>query len=629
MAEFDPTDFDGAAGGEAGAHAFDPLGEALEDVEEKDKQVVDPATLRDAVLFAIDCAYPEAMDPLTPGGRSAVAEALMAAIGVLKTKVITSPEDRVGILLYGVREKLNPNGFEGIRLLQELERPSAQRIRQLELEAARTAPQFQERYGYNQALPLADVFWTCTTIFNLSANPKQFHPRLFIFTSNDSPCSNSTESEAAQTRARDLLDLGAKIEFFPIPHPDRPFSIGKFWSQVIPVDDADYVEHSASRIIELERRIRRRIHRKRVLQRQLMEIVPGVEIGIAVHATVIEAKIPAPVYLKNDSNKPLKSDRRQICEQTGAILHPVDDIETYVEVAGDQQRVYVTRQEINELKQFGDGPGLKILGFKSQSKLQPHHRIFHSYFVYPNDQTVTGSSAFCGALIRQMADEKLMAIARYIPRRNTPPLLVALLPQLEQEDPSGNDQLKPPGFNMLIMPWAEEIRPLEFQAPRGDAPLSTECVTAARAVVNSLTSDVFAPGKVENPVLQRHYASVQALALGEDRPEETPDLLKPNEAELAAKDPLFTHWFETITAAVPAPVFAAKRPAEAGFEGAAPKARRVAAEAPTTIEGMREMVSSGEVERLTVSALKDWLKVQGVVCSGKKSDLIDRIRAVL
>ena len=36
---------------------------------------------------------------------------------------------------------------------------------------------------------------------------------------------------------------------------------------------------------------------------------------------------------------------------------------------------------------------------------------------------------------------------------------------------------------------------------------------------------------------------------------------------------------------------------------------------------MREMVASGEVDRLTVPVLKDWLKGQGVANSGKKADI--------
>lgn len=36
-----------------------------------------------------------------------------------------SKDDKVGVLLYGVKEKQNPNNFDGIRLLHDLDRPSA------------------------------------------------------------------------------------------------------------------------------------------------------------------------------------------------------------------------------------------------------------------------------------------------------------------------------------------------------------------------------------------------------------------------------------------------------------------------------------------------------------------------
>lgn len=36
----------------------------------------------------------------------------------------TIEDDKVGVLLYGVKEKQNPNNFDGIRLLHDLDRPS-------------------------------------------------------------------------------------------------------------------------------------------------------------------------------------------------------------------------------------------------------------------------------------------------------------------------------------------------------------------------------------------------------------------------------------------------------------------------------------------------------------------------
>ncbi|CAE8726403.1 unnamed protein product, partial [Polarella glacialis] len=551
------------------------------------------AQLKDAVLFVIDCASLEALAPLKPGGRSLVQEALAAAANVLKTKVITAPDDKIGVCLYGVRDKLNPNNFEGIRVLQDLDRPSAQRIRQLEQEVARPREQFEERYGSGRAVPVSDVFWTCTTIFNVSANAKQFQPRVFLFTCEDSPCSTPAEQSAAVTRAQDLMDIGAIIEFFPLAPADKVFSIERFWGTVLPVDPEDYISRSSMRLEELERRIRMRVHRKRTLQRLNFHVSPGVEVAVSVFVTLLQAKVPYPVYLLNENNKPLKSESKHICEQTGALLHPVDDIATYVELAG--QRVVMSRAEVTETKHFCD-PGLRLLGFKPLSSLEPHHRIFHSYFVYPNEREISGSAAFMSALLTGMLERRVLAVASYVARRNAEPVLVALLPQAEEED--GAEQIKPPGFNMVRLPWGEEIRQLTFAVPEG-VPTETpqELKEAARKVVAAMRLNNFTPGCAENPVLQKHYAAVQALALGEEQPEDTVDVLQPDAAALKEKAPLLQAWKSAVDAAAP-PKAPAKRPHPVAADGedGAPQAKvkKELPPPPATKEAMRALVQSGE-----------------------------------
>jgi len=610
MADFDPTDYDGGVDDLLGLDGGQ---------EEEGEGQGEGKELRDAILVVIDASD---RGMARDDGRGVVAQALAAAVSILKRKVVTSPDDRVGVLLYGVREKQNPNGFEGIRLILELDRPSAQRIRQLEVEASRTKTQFIERYGQGHA-PLSDVFWTCTTVFNLSANPKQFQPRVFLFTSNDAPCATVAEQDAAVTRAQDLMDLGVDVEFFPLVAAEERFFIERFWSRVLPVDSADYVAQAALQVEELHRRVRRRLHRKRTLQRLSFRLSPGIEIAMAIFAHIIEAKVPYPVYLLNENNKPLKSETKSICQRTGAILHPVDDIESFIEVAGE--RVYLSREEVNEAKRIAE-PGLQLLGFKAASRLRPHHRIFHSYFVTPMDRVVKGSGHLCAALIDLMLQRKLMAIARFVRTRNAPPQMVALLPQAETEDAAGADQLRPAGFHMILLPWAEEIRRLEFPLPTG-AHVPPQLASSAQQVVRALRLEGFAPACVDNPVLQKHYAAVQALALGEEKPEETDDPLQPDEEAMREKAPVLEAWRVEVDTLSPA-LGALKRPAPGAPQGEA-AARRPRVQPDPTSMDMRELVASGEVERLTVSVLRDWLKTQGAVCTGKKAELVERCRALV
>lgn len=635
MAFFDPTDYGDDLPGGADGGALPGGGQ---EADGADGQGDDIKQLKDAVLVLIDCSSASALAPLKVGGRSLVTEALWAASTLLKRKVVSAPEDKIGVALYGVREKQNPNGFEGIRMLQELERPSAQRIKLLEAEMLRSPESFEERYGHGRQVPLSDVFWTCTTIFNLSANAKQFDPRIWLFTGTDSPCGAAgAEQMAAETRARDLQDMGVQIELFPLVFPGLQFSMAHFWDKVVPVDEEDYVGKTVVTLENLERWIRMREHRKRTLQRLNFQLCPGAEIAMSIFCTTIEARVPVPVHLLNENNKPLKSESKMVCAASGAILHPTEDVENYVELGGD--RVFLTRREANEVKTFGE-PGMYLLNFQPTESVEPHHRIFHSYFVYPNEKGVKGSSALCQSLIDVMIARRLVAIVRYIARRNAEAALVALVAQAEEVDEDGV-QVRSPGFQMVKLPWAEEIRKVDLPAPEQVEPSPPELVAAARGIVQSMRLDGFRPGCAENPLLQKHYAAVQALALGEDQPAETIDVLLPDTAAIEAKTGMFEAWREAIDMAASSIKVAAAAGAKRGKLPAgdqadpsasppAPKApKKEALAAPTTLEEMRELVGSGEVARLTVSVLKDWLKGQGIVASGKKADLVERVRAVV
>jgi hypothetical protein len=337
---------------------------------------------------------------------------------------------------------------------------------------------------------------------------------------------------------------------------------------------------------------------------------------------------------------------------------------------------------VNEARYFGE-PSVKVLGFKSANTLQSHHRIFHSYFVYPNEKDIKGSGALCATLLESMLERKVMAVVRYIPRKSSIPFLAALLPQAESDDPAGVDQVRPPGFQMVLLPFADEIRRLVFPAPEGIA-ITEDMVKHAKDLVDALRIDGFTPGCVENPVLQRHYASVQALALGEEQPEETVDVLQPDAAALTEKAPIIGQWQKTVEAtlvgekrprlaaprdsfsshvveqappAIPRGMSASHRLGQempgASFgltpDSAYPSlgftpamhsmsamgdfdhaSKRPRIEAPeVTPEMMHTMVATGEVERLTVSQLREYLRTQGVGNTGKKSDLVHRVRSLM
>ncbi len=68
------------------------------------------------------------------------------------------------------------------------------------------------------------------------------------------------------------------------------------------------------------------------------------------------------------------------------------------------------------------------MGFKPRKALKVYHNIKHSYFIYPDEKRVTGSSQVIDALVKEMIKDDKIAIVRFIPRDNSAVRFCALLP---------------------------------------------------------------------------------------------------------------------------------------------------------------------------------------------------------
>jgi len=226
-----------------------------------------------------------------------------------------------------------------------------------------------------------------------------------------------------------------------------------------------------------------------------------------------------------------------------------------------------------------------------------------------------------------MVARKKIALVRYTPRQNSWPMLAALFPQAEAIGQNGEQQSSP-GFHMVLLPFKDDIRELKFPPFEGLAS-NREDVNRAQKIIESLSLGAFA--YIENPVLQRHYAAVQALALGEDQPEQVGDLLQPDVETFAAQAPILKDWWSPI--APHGTVLGTKRPFVGDADAPRVKAARGAWKLPVLMDGsteeMRTKVLSGEVEQFTVAALRDWLKARGLSTGGKKPELVERIKALV
>ena len=182
---------------------------------------------------------PPASDSKKTDPESATSAALKCAYSLMQQRIISNPNDMMGIVLFGTEQSKfqgeDPNSRGGlayphIYLLADLDVPDAEDVKTLktlvedEGEAARLlVPTAQS------SINLANLLFCANQIFTTKA-PNFSSRRLFLVTDNDNPHSTNKDARnSAAVRARDLYDLGVKIELFPISSPEHQFNRAAFY----------------------------------------------------------------------------------------------------------------------------------------------------------------------------------------------------------------------------------------------------------------------------------------------------------------------------------------------------------------------------------------------------------------
>ena len=195
--------------------------------------------------------------------------------------------------------------------------------------------------------------------------------------------------------------------------------------------------------------MRSKDYKKRAPQRIPFTLGEGVQLGVGVYTLVRETKKPSFVRLDRKTNEEIKTQTKYLCEDTGTELMPTD-IKYYQEFGGE--KVIFEKEEVNSLKSFAE-PSLLLLGFKPKERLKPHYYTKPANFIYPDESVINGSTRLFTALLQKCLEREVIAVCRYVPRANTAPSFVALLPQEEEKDESGV-QVTPPGFHAIYLPYA-------------------------------------------------------------------------------------------------------------------------------------------------------------------------------
>ena len=524
-------------------------GEDIEDIEDLfflDQNILASQQLyptKEIVLFLVDIGqsmhnyYEE--EKTTP-----ITSVLKVLESFLKTKIIANQTDSFGVVIFNTAKAKNEMNLEGVANFIEAQVPNPMIIKKIKEMIRYVDPAInKDRYkkelkkffppNTNNKNYINNALWIAHTLLK-DYDKKVYKRRVFLFTDNDDPIKNSpNEKDIIMQRAKDMNDSDILLEIFPMNFHSR-FNLTHFYALIIPTssdedmnnptDDILSIEQCVDRLKELTRRVRQKEMKKRTLSKCIFNLTNASRIYMNVYCNLKRANKGKMYMVEAKSNSLLKAQSTPRCKETNEILYP-EKIGTYVYYAN--KKIKFSKEEMKKVKLM-DPPGLTLMGFKSIDSIKPYYNMRESYFVYPNEAISKGSGKLIDALIKQLANKKKCAIVKYVGREGSMIKFCAMVPQLERLDEDFFQT--PPGLNMIVLPFADDIRSnseILSKNPTQLPSLTDRQKEMARKIVKRMNIS-FDCRAFENVELQRFYSALQALALNEPTIDRTEDKIQPH-----------------------------------------------------------------------------------------------------
>lgn len=510
----------------------DPDEAARNEQNEDDDEEIDETgykTVKDAVLFAIEVSDSMLRKPLASSSKKAdthspLLAALKSAYHLMQQRIISSPRDLMGVMLYGTKDSKYYDEDEQSRggwsfphcyLLTDLDIPEADDVRALkqlvENDEAETAEIFTPS---EEPVGMHTVLFCANQIFSLKASNFTSR-RLFLVTNNDNPHADDKAFRAQATvRAKDLYDLGVTIELFPISDPQHEFDSKLFYDDIvyksapsdpdavlynpISVADADTskLQSGSSDGLNLLQSLLSTIASKITPKRALfsavpLEIAPGLKISVKGYLLYKHQQPARSCYIYLGGEKPqIAQGSRSMVMGAGGHNVTKDDIRKAYTFGGE--KIAFSEDETKKLRDFGE-PVIRIIGFKPQARLPLWANTKNSTYLYPSEEDYIGSTRVYSALYQKLSKDQLFGLCWFIPRRNATPVMAAMLPTLPADDTNEKTNPAatsvtgaPQGLHLIPLPFADDIRqnPPTTQEKPLRAP--DELVDAMRPMIRKL-----------------------------------------------------------------------------------------------------------------------------------------------
>lgn len=491
-----------------------------------------------------------------------------------------------------------------------------------------------------------------------SSKSPQDTKSLWIFTTNDDPCAGDTqEQQHMETMAKDAAESGIRIHVLPLKSSSQhSFDVTKFWNRIIrpsplqPQGDPVFVgsttweeeggaTSSATPSLDVDdvlRHLQKWEVTRKVFSHPLLlpdwkdrgETEETPHIMLDFYRVVQLQRKPTHVMLHQQTKRETVRITQVLDEETGEILatlgkHAPEQppppfepggrtLSSYTKFGSEQ--VPLTKADVADIKKQSnatDFASLVLRGFRHVDSIPLHLTLDRSYFLYPNEAMVKGSTAAFANLHASMLRKNVLAVAELLTRKSATSRLVALYPQQEEvsfEEGVGRIQMKPPGMILTELPFEDDIR--ELGEDRGHVEPTEESIDSAAKMMSKLGLDFAAGIPFENQALEEFWSYIEAIAL-DTKVKEDFDPLVDEEAILERAGALI----EAFRTSLPEDVKEVKKRASR---------KRQIVEDDSGCD-WEELYRTDSLSECTVDMLKSFLRSKGSRVSGKKADLVYRV----
>ncbi|BGP25558.1 ATP-dependent DNA helicase II subunit 1 [Rhodotorula toruloides] len=535
--------------------------------------------------------------------KSKMEECLRAAYAMMKRKVIASPKDHVGIVIWNTASSHGDVG-DNCYLLLPLQQISARNIRSLkdllekaEADESLLAKMFRPNEGQNV---VANVFSLANNAFR-ELTPSA-NNRAYWVTDNDDPIKGVEQLfHVAKAKRKDLEDMKFHIEtFFVPPTFDSHFDLNKFYGDVITLEADEEGEGVAEPVVNLDLRtalegmitaMRTKESQKRVAFKIPFVLGKDLSIGIVGYNMIGEEtkKLPTKVDLNTQGGQEVVSKTVYRDSETGAVLDK-KDIKKYFQVGRDDfekgtkaAKIFFNESDVRKVKTLGRPPSLKLLGFKPrEGNLRFWETVKHSYFIYPDEDAEVLNAAGVAT--------------------------------------------QPNGIHVCQLPFADDIRDVAIDSTisvlrksteEDEDPEQPELEQALKVI--KYFSKAYNPDMYPNPALNYFYETLAAVALDEEIPEPD-DRTLPLYETIHARIGKYTAKLKELVPSDqvdPARIKTSNKKRVIKKDAADPNEPP-----PDLSEFVDDLKQYGN--KLTVANLKAALKLMGEKTSGNKTELMER-----